>query len=142
MSKLSERLQECIEEAGFTQTELALKTGIGHSNISDYLSDKHTPSFGHFIALITVFHCSADYLLGLTEIHSEEKFLPVPPFSEQLRTILKLHGISQGKLMRDLNISASALYKWLTGAGPRTDTLKKLADYFGCSVDFLIGRVR
>ncbi|MBQ5930156.1 MAG: helix-turn-helix transcriptional regulator, partial [Clostridia bacterium] len=63
-------------------------------------------------------------------------------FSEQLRTILKLHGISQGKLMQDLNISASALYKWLTGAGPRTDTLKKLADYFGCSVDFLIGRVR
>lgn len=142
MSSFKERLQECIEEANVSRSELAEKTRICHSNISDYLSGTHTPSFKHFIALISVFDCSADYLLGLTDIHSEEKTLPVPPFSQQLRLILKMHGVSQGKLLRDLKISSSALYKWLSGAGPRTDTLKKLADYFGCSVDFLIGRIQ
>ena len=143
MSKLSQRLQEYMQEQNISQSALAKETGINRSNISEFLSDKHTPSYAYFTALLYYFNCSADYLLGLTDIHTEECLHTLPPFSERLRAMLTERKISQMQLIKELPVSASVLYKWLSGnAQPSTDTLIRLAAYFECSVDYLIGRVK
>ena len=98
MSKLSIRLKEYMEERGINQSELAKATKIKRSNISEFLTDKHTPSFENFISLLLFFNCSADYLLGLTDIHTEEPLHPIPPFGERLRSILAERSITQAKL--------------------------------------------
>ena len=101
------------------------------------------PYFEHFVALLDFFNCSADYLLGLTELHTEEPLHPVPPFNKRLREILKEYNTSQGKLIRELPVSASVLYYWLSGKRqPTIPMLIKLAEYFDCSVDYLIGRIK
>ncbi len=41
---------------------------------------------------------------------------------------------------RELGISPSMLTKWKAGAIPNGESLIKLADYFNCSVDYLLGR--
>ncbi len=143
MSKLSERLKEYMDERGFHQLALERETGIRHTNVSDYLSGKHLPSYAHLLALAELFDCSIDYLLGLTELPSEEKLLPALPFDKRLRALLNECGISQERLKRELPVSASVLYKWLSGKSqPSAESLIRLANYLDFSVDYLIGRIR
>ena len=143
MSKLSIRLQEYMEELGLTQAALAKTLGIAPSNISEFLKEIHTPSFPCFVKMLYLFNCSADYLLGLVDIHTEEKLHPLPPFGEQLRKLLKERKITQTQLIRDLSISSAVPYKWLSGINePSIENLSRLAEYFECSIDYLIGRVK
>ncbi len=143
MSKFINRLNEYIQEAELTLTEIEKRTNIKHSNLSEYLSDKHLPSYENLLALLELFACSADYLLGLDEIHTEEPLHPPLPFGVRLRTIMKEQNVSQGKMIREMKISSSALYNWLCGKTlPSTDRLIRIAEYLECSVDYLIGRRR
>ena len=41
---------------------------------------------------------------------------------------------------KELNISSGVVTKWKTGSIPNGETLLKIADYFNCSVDYLLGR--
>ena len=143
MSKLSERLKEYMEERDINQCNLAKATNIVRSNISEFLCEKHTPSYKNFVALLDFFNCSADYLLGLVDYPTEEPLHPVAPFGERLRFIMKTQKVKQKDLIENLPVSSSVLYKWLAGKSqPSTETLVRLANYFECSVDFLIGRIK
>lgn len=49
-------------------------------------------------------------------------------------------GKSPTPVLQGLGISRELITSWKKGATPQQATLKKLANYFGCSVDYLIGR--
>ena len=139
----SERLKECMRDAELRPMDVERKTGIHHTIICNLLLGKHLPSFNVLIKLLYFFDCSADYLLGISEIPTDEKLFPVPQFSERLKDILKEKKISQEKLKRELPVSGSVLYYWISGKRlPLPDNLIKLSKYFDCSVDYLIGRIR
>lgn len=132
-----------MQEQGLTQAALAKATGIVRSNIAEFLSEKHTPSYENLISLLTFFNCSADYLLGLKDLHTEEPLHEPLPFHERLRELLKERGVSQTALIKHLPVSSSVLYKWVSGKSqPNVFSLIRLAEFFDCSVDYLIGRVR
>jgi transcriptional regulator with XRE-family HTH domain len=132
-----------MTEYNYNQVEVEKITGIMHTNISDFLSGKHLPSFENLVKLIDCFNTSADYFLGLDDIPTTEKLCEILPFNERLRYVLKYFSVSQEKLKKDLFISSSVVYKWVSGKSlPSIESLVKLAEYFDCSVDFLIGRVR
>lgn len=62
-------------------------------------------------------------------------------FTERLRELLRIYGITQYGLAKSTCISPSAICNWLNGKKePSIESLWKLADYFDVSVDFLIGR--
>lgn len=141
MSKLSERLQEYMSERNLTQSALAKLTGIERSNISEYLSQKHCPSYANLVTLLSFFDCSADYLLGLKDIPTEQPFHPVGDFGKRLRMIMQERTVSQYRMVLDLPVSSSVLYKWLHGISfPNADNLIRIAEYLECSVDYLLGR--
>ena len=143
MSKLPIRLKEYMDEREIDQSDLASAINVERSNISEFLSDKHTPSFDCFVKMLYFFNCSADYLLGLVELHTEEILHPVPPFKDRLRTMLKERKVTQAQLISDLPVSSAVPYKWLSGINePSIESLIRLAEFFECSVDYLIGRVR
>lgn len=59
---------------------------------------------------------------------------------KNLRNLRVLKGISQQKLADYLNISQQAIFKYEKEQNePDISTLIALADYFGTTVDFLIG---
>ena len=63
-------------------------------------------------------------------------------FGERLLELRKEKGVSQAKLAKDLGVSFSVVCYWETNRSePTAPNLVKLADYFGVSVDFLLGRV-
>ncbi len=56
---------------------------------------------------------------------------------------MQAEGISQYALAKKLGISQSTISNWLNGKKePSIESLWKLADYFGESVDYIIGRAQ
>lgn len=49
-------------------------------------------------------------------------------------------GTTPTAVVHALNLSSGAVTKWKNGAVPRDTTLQKIADYFGVSVDYLLGK--
>ena len=49
-------------------------------------------------------------------------------------------SISPNKVCSVLCLSKNTATKWKNGATPRDTTLKKIADYFGVTVDYLLGK--
>lgn len=50
------------------------------------------------------------------------------------------HKTSPASVCAKLGLSNATATKWKKGAIPREATLQKLADYFGVSVDYLLGK--
>ncbi len=62
-------------------------------------------------------------------------------FSERLRECMTCKCINTVDIERATGISHNAISMWLYGKRkPQIDALCLLADYFDCTVDFLLGR--
>lgn len=62
-------------------------------------------------------------------------------FSERLRKLREEHGMLQRELADKLNLSRVTITQYERGKrSPEWDTLRKIADLFGVSVDYLLGR--
>lgn len=142
MFKLSEQLAELMNEDGYTQTSLAKAMNTPRAKISLYMSGKSVPDFKYLVALIEFFNCSADFLTGLSDDPERESvYNPLPPFNGHLRELFTRTAKSQYSLVKDTGISWNTLHGWLTGKSlPSIENLKKLAKFFNCSVDYVLGR--
>lgn len=59
-------------------------------------------------------------------------------FSERLCDLLQENKSSVNFLAQDLNLNPSAIYKWIRKVSvPSFENALALADYFGCSLDYL-----
>lgn len=59
----------------------------------------------------------------------------------RVRELREQHGISQEELAQRLGVEAPAVSKWDRNLTfPRMDKLVAMADIFGCTVDYIIGR--
>jgi transcriptional regulator with XRE-family HTH domain len=57
---------------------------------------------------------------------------------EIFEQLLQIHGVTPYKVSKATGISQSSLSDWKMGKiTPKTATLKKIADYFGVSLDYL-----
>lgn len=56
---------------------------------------------------------------------------------ERIEELRNSKGISQGKLEKELGFSNGSISKWKNST-PNPERLKKLADYFGVSVEYLM----
>lgn len=62
-------------------------------------------------------------------------------FGERLRTLRKEKGLTQIQFAKDFHIATGTVAMWETSKRmPDSFTLSKLADYFGVSVDYILGR--
>ena len=62
-------------------------------------------------------------------------------FGTRLRSLRKSYGLLGIKLAEDLNIGSNTLSQWESGTRePNYDVLCRLAEYFGVSTDYLLGR--
>lgn len=58
-------------------------------------------------------------------------------FAETLQLLMQENGISSYQLAKDLGVTITAITKWQNGSQPRPSSYKKLADYFGLTVQQL-----
>lgn len=58
---------------------------------------------------------------------------------ERVKKLANNQGKNLKTVATDLGFSENAIYKWKTQS-PNTENLAKVADYFGVSTDYLLGR--
>lgn len=59
---------------------------------------------------------------------------------DRFRQLLEKNGITPYKVAKDTGISPSTLSDWKTGRStPKTDKLLKIANYFGVTIEYLLG---
>ncbi len=61
-------------------------------------------------------------------------------FSEKLKKLRKERKVTQEQLASIIGVERSSIGKYETGTQPSTDIMKRIADYFGVTVDYLLGR--
>lgn len=141
LSKISKRLKDLMDEAELNTSALAERTGLSASVISRILSSERMPSYKTFITLADFFCCTTDYLVGKTDDWNEKTFKKCPPFNEQLEFLLKKFGISKYRLEIDTGLKEETVNRWHKGKyDPTIEHIVKLAEYFKCSVDYILGR--
>ena len=60
--------------------------------------------------------------------------------SKRIRSLREAHGLTQSELAAKLSITQPAVYRYENGRIPDSETLCKIADIFGVTVDYLLGR--
>lgn len=142
MSNLSENLKDLLNEAEINAPALALATGIDPSTILTLLRGEGLPYVDTLVSLADHFRCSTDYLLGLTDRLEDIPFKKRPPFSEQLTYLLNHFKITKYRLEKQTGLSEKTVNRWRNGkTQPTVESLIRLAKYFDCSVDFILGRI-
>ena len=61
-------------------------------------------------------------------------------FWEVYNNLCKEHRKAPTAVLVDLGLSKGSIAKWKEGAVPRGTTLLKIADYFGVTPDYLLGK--
>ena len=59
--------------------------------------------------------------------------------AERIKQLAKIRGVSVKKLLEDVGLGFNTMSNMKTSM-PKADNLAKMADYLGCSVDYLLGR--
>lgn len=142
LSKLSDTLTELIELNDLTEQTLAEKSGVPIACISSYVRGLQAPYVDTLVKLADYFNCSIDYLLGRTDKNCKKAYTDSVSFAQRFKELLKAYNCtSYNDTFGEMEISKSSFYEWKRGKSlPTLESLIKLADFFGCSVDFLLGR--
>ena len=60
-------------------------------------------------------------------------------FSENFKDLLIEKGVTVKSIASEIGINSSTLYKYLSSTMPRIENAVKIANYFDCSLNFLVG---
>ncbi len=61
-------------------------------------------------------------------------------FWERLYDLCLKNNCKPNSLAKSIGLSSAIATKWKNGAIPKGEILIKIADYFDCSIDYLLGR--
>ncbi len=65
---IGERLSEVRKDHGDTQASLATRLGVSLPTVRAWEQEKSSPSHEMLVAVCRLYHVSADYLLGLSDV--------------------------------------------------------------------------
>ncbi len=87
-------------------------------------------------SLISQYHFS--YFLIFGGLHKNGRLFFV--FWDNFFSLCSQAGISPNAVAKELGIPSGSITAWSRGSVPRNNTLKKIAEHFGVSVDWLLGK--
>lgn len=140
------RFKECVQEycAGHGDcgsVRLAEKMGISYSVYSRILQYGILPKPDVLVRIADFFDVSADYLIGRTD---DERFAASggnATFAERLELIRAAKGVTYYRIAERTGINRNYFTEWKSGrVKPSLPYLVAVANYFGASLDYLLGR--
>jgi len=142
LSDFADSITELMQEKELNTITLGIAIGTPNSVIHRWKTGKYGLCLSSALKLADYFDCSLEFLMGRTEIRLSYTPQKCPPFYERLLTVMKIHGKSQYRLIKDTSFSGGYLARWKKGADPLVETLINLSTYFECTLDYLVGRDR
>lgn len=134
--------KELLEEHNITARKLCEILDIDHSSIYLYMQGSY-PNITNAVKLANYFNCSLNFMFGIDELPNVYTFFSTydeTVFFERYIKLLKLNKISHYKVSKELKFGNSTFQKWKSGSLPKIETLIKLSNFFGYSIDYFIGR--
>ena len=61
-------------------------------------------------------------------------------FYETFKDLCKNRNVKPTRVVQELGLSSANMSNWKNGRKPKTDILNNIADYFGVTVDYLLGK--
>ena len=140
VESFGENLSELIFDNDLTPKAFADETKIDRSVIYKYLRKEILPTLPNLVLIADYFKCSIDFILGLSE-NQNITLKPTPPFYERFRHLLKDKNLTRYKFRQEIHFAKQSVDDWYNGKRfPTVDNLIKLAKYFNCTLDELLGR--
>ena len=139
---LGERLKELVAEYGIKRVEDFCKNiGVGRTDFYRWWSDTTMPSLSKALKLADTFYCSLDYLVGRADSNNAVFFNDPPAFSGQIKAMMEEFHTNPHRISVQAGIARASIYEWMQDKAEITlDSLIKLADLFGCTIDHIVGR--
>lgn len=138
--RLNERLSDLMEERGIDTKKLSDLTKNPIQSINRWKRGSNQIYLSNLIKLCDTLDCSLEFLVGRTETILDYTPQKCPPFYERLREIMDTKGITRYRLVKETKIYDNYFTVWKKGRDPQLYTLIELANYLGCTIDYLIGR--
>lgn len=163
------RIKELRLLNGWTQEILADKIKVKRNTLCDWELERTSPGLKNLIELAQVFEVTVDYLLDYKQVygftHTSKETVIIKETIENLSldnkiklyNILELlkketnlkdnlkkyrqtRGLTQDDLAKELALKRHTIGDWETNRSePSISDLKKLADYFYCSINDILG---
>ena len=136
--KTGESLKELMQESNLSADALSKKLGVSASIVARWVRENKPVKSLNLLKLAEFFDCSADYICGRT--NNKGKYIPSQStFPNKLIELLKNSDKTKDKVFTDMGFNRHIIYDWQKGFAPLSSNLILLADYFGCTIDFLLG---
>lgn len=141
LAVFAERLDELMFERGETVKSLAEKEKLNSASLYSYLKGAHYPTVKSLLQIVGIFRCSADYLFGFTDEFTPKEYKTVAPICARLEEAFHSAKTTRYAFSKKTGIKQKDLYSWVRGKiVPSVPTLIVFAEFFSCSLDFLLGR--
>lgn len=153
MGTFAENLRTSRKTRRLSQTALAEHVHVSQHAVSTWELGLAKPSADTLQALAEFFGVTIDDLVGRTGDSSTEPAAPITPqpafgtaqssrrFTDRLRMAREAKNLTQGDVARAVGVARNLVSRWEIGdRKPQGDALVKLADLFGVTTDYLLGR--
>ncbi len=139
--KFKKRLLELLEEKGFSKYAFAEELKLSVSVITRATIYGIIPSLRPLIKIADYFEISIPYLLGETENEYFSKSDGSETFHIRLKSLASERNVKYSKIAHSMPFTKNYFYEWERNKIlPSLEYLEALADYFGVSIDYLLGR--
>lgn len=139
-------LAQLRKKKGLNQREFADIIGVSNGAVAMWETNKRQPDLQTLVKIASFYDVSVDYLLSnedcvYTEEATSSKNTQNIALGERLRQIRSLNNYTMSELSQKLGITIQSLTSYERGNRlPSLDLLIKLADFYGISLDTLVGR--
>ena len=141
-TEFQRRFLDLAGETGIeSKTALAKELGLPYPTFLKITEYGILPKPTTLARLADKFGVSVDYLLGRSERETLPAAAAPAAFAERFETLRKERGETLYRVAENTHIHRNNIAQWVKrGYTPALDDLLLLAEYFGVSADFLLGR--
>lgn len=112
---------------------LVQKIGVVPSAINHWINGERMPNSENIAKILKEFN------LELEDIGAKCREVERTPFDYTIDKLLKENGLKQKDLADAIDVTDSSISKYCSGERiPKVDVIKKIADYFDVSIDYLL----
>lgn len=140
MSNFKERLNDLMFERQIKSDQLGKAIGVSGQTIRAWCDDNQSILLSNIIKLADYFHCSIDYLVGISDSTAEFEAKQYPPFYDRFRQVMEEKGKTRYKMTKESKIKDSYFTTWKSGSDPHILSVIEVANYLDVTIDYLIGR--
>lgn len=145
---MDNRIRELRKAKGITMKQLGVIIGVAESTISHYETGKRQLDKETLIKLSNYFGVTIGFLLGAEEDSFQGgaykdwfRLYISANTAERIKMLAKSKGIVIKDMLEECELGKNTLSSMLSrGSWLQANNLAKIADYLGCSVDYLLGR--